>query len=80
VGNYILLTTIDSYPQFGHSQRKYLPGDSVAGYFRGNVVEPKLWAAVSRQEAGERTEVRGSAQKGGNRLDCPVERVFINGR
>jgi hypothetical protein len=41
---------------------------------------PKTRAVVKGQEAGKQTEVRGSAQKDANMLNCQKVKIYLSNR
>jgi len=63
---------------FGLWVRKFLPCGSVAGYFRAIAMGHKWKAVAKGQEAGERTGVRGSAQKGSNLLVAKSIKSYLH--
>ena len=62
----------------GMAKENSCPAPARQVIFGAKQWEPKLRAAVKRQEAGERTGVRGSAQKAGSRLDCQSETLLYS--
>jgi len=59
------------------AEEKSCPAAAWQGFFRVGGMGLKAQALVKRQEAGERTGVRNSAQKGANRLDCQTNLSIV---